>query len=108
VSLEAFQAFDGRERGLNPVNQTIGVDETEVVSREGREHRHPDVRRRGAVRDGQRRDDLDVVGRERVILGSDERLEVPPRSERDAAEKLRSLCAEHGGDGHGAAGARRR
>ena len=83
VTLEAFQAFDGRERGLDPVGQIIGVDEAEVVSRERREQPHADVGRRRAVRDGQLRDELDVVGRQRVILGSDERLEVAPRLARD-------------------------
>ena len=34
------------------------------------------------------RDELDVVGRERVILGSDERLEVLPRLARHRLEKL--------------------
>ena len=104
VTLEAFQALDGRERGVGPVSQFIGADETKVVGRERREQRHPDVRRRRAVRDGQCRDELDVVGRQRVILGSDERLEVPPRLLRHRLEKLAVLRAEHRAAGrHGAA-----
>ena len=95
MTLEAFEAFDGRERGVGPVSQLTGADETKVVSRERREQRHPDVGWRRAVRDGHCRDELDVVRRERVINRSDERVEVPPRLERHRLQNLAVLSAEH-------------
>ena len=61
------------------------VDEPQVVSGQRGEKAEADVGRRRPVRDGQLRTDLHVVGRQVMVLGADERVEVAPRLPRDAA-----------------------
>ena len=56
VPAEAFEAADGRESRLQPLHHLDRPDPTEVASRHGRQQVHPDVRRRGAMRDGRRWD----------------------------------------------------
>ena len=73
------------ERAARPDRENVGRDVAEVVGREARGERQPDVRRRRAMGDAARRIFLEVVGRQPVFLGDDERLEESPRAPRERA-----------------------
>ncbi len=96
MAFEVLEAFDGGERGLDAAGQIIRVDEAEIVRRNGGKQRHPDVRRRRAVCDGQRGNDLHVVWRKRVIRRHDKRLEVVPGLARHRLEKRAVVRVELG------------
>ena len=72
MSLEPLEPLDGRQRGIEPGDQRVGVDEAEVVRRKRREESHADVGRRRAVRNPRVGVDLHVVGRQMVVVGVDE------------------------------------
>ena len=88
MAFDPLESFDRGECRVNPIDQRIGVDEPEVVRRERREEAHADIGGRRPVCDVQFGRDLDAVGREAVILASGERLEVPPRFQRDRGQIL--------------------
>ena len=84
VALEAFEAFDGRQRRVDPVGQLVGVDEAEVVRRDA-SRAAPcrcwsatcGARRSAPARSGRCR----AAARDRPA--PHERLEVAPRLARD-------------------------
>ena len=78
MSAEALHAEQRVERRLETLDGVEQADPAEVARGHRREQIEPDVRRRGPVRDDRLRILLEVVGRERVVLGADERLEEAP------------------------------
>ena len=83
-----LQPLDGRQRPLQPLEHGVGRQEAQIVRRERGEKTHPDVRRRGPVRHDAGGLLLEVVGREPVVLGAGQRLEVAPGLPRDREEEL--------------------
>ena len=89
VAAEALEAVHGLERGLEALDGVDGPEPAEIPGGDGREQVEPEVRGRGPVRHDRLRILLEVVGRQRVVRGTDERREEPPRSSRDQPEGAR-------------------
>src|SRR5205085_3185385 len=70
-----------------PLNELSRGEVAEIVGGEIRQQRESDIGRRSAVGDARDRVLLIVVGRQPVVLGSDERLEEVPRLARDFAQE---------------------
>ena len=102
VPAEPLQARDGHERRLQPLHHLQRADPTEVASRHGRQQVHPDVRRRGAMRDDRSWIVLEVVWRQPMVLRTNEGLEEPPGPAGGQAEgpdvgRRKLLCGRFGG-----------
>ena len=67
---------------------SVRADPPEVAGCHGRQQVHPDVRRRRAMGDDRRGIVLEVVGRQAVVLRTDERLEEQPGAARGEAKRL--------------------
>ena len=72
------QLGEARERRLEPGDQFVGADPAELARARGRQQVQPDVGRRGAVRDQRFWRELQVVGRQEVVVGADTSLEQAP------------------------------
>ena len=88
VTAEPFEAGDRGERRLQALHHVEGPDPAEIPSRHRREEVQPDVRRRGAMRDDRSGIVLEVVGRQRMVVRTDERLEVAPCPASGQADRL--------------------
>jgi hypothetical protein len=81
MSLMALERLDGAQRRLEAEEQPFRGQVPQIVRRHRREERHPDVGRRGAMRDATGLAALallEVVGRQPAIGLGDEGLEVAP------------------------------
>ena len=74
------------ERVVHTFDELLGRQQPQVVGRKRGEQTHADVGRRGALRQYAVAGVLEVVGRQPVCVGPDERLEVVPGLARDAAQ----------------------
>ncbi len=83
----ARQRRQGRERRLDALDHLDAADPAEALRARGGEEVEADVGGRGAVRDHVARHDLQVVGRQVVVLGADDALEQAPGVARDVVEQ---------------------
>ena len=110
VPAVARQALDRVQRGLQAAGQLPGTDPAELAGAAHRQQVQADIGRRGPVGDGRLRDQLQVVRRQVVVLGTDAALEeapgvsrqlqqvgaipVPKLSQRSASDGLRRPPAD--------------
>ena len=78
VATEALEALHRVQRGLEALDGVDRAEPAEVARRDGGQQVQAQVGRRRAVRHDGARIFLEVVGRQRVVLGTDERREEPP------------------------------
>jgi hypothetical protein len=88
VAFVRFEPLERRECVVQPTNQHGGRQVAEIVCRQRREQRHPDVGRGRPPRQTWRTALLVVVWREPRVLLGDKRLVVTPGLPRHAAERL--------------------
>ena len=88
-----LQPVDGVERIGQPHGELAQSDMAELPGRERGQEHHADVGRRGAPRDLLVRRLLVVVGRQPVVLGAHEGLEIEPAAPRDGAQEVAILLA---------------
>ena len=89
VAAEALEAGHRLERGLEPLDGVDGPEPAKIVGGHGGQQIEPEVRRRRAVRHHRVRLFLEVVGRQGVVFGADERREEPPGPAGDQPEGSR-------------------
>ena len=87
VAAMARQRRQGRERRFDALDRLDRADPAEALRAGGGEEVETDVGRRGAVRDHVARHDLQVVGRQMVVVGADDALEQPPGVAADVVEQ---------------------
>ena len=81
-----------REGQLLSLDEFEGADIAEVMRGQSREHQHPDVGRRGAVRDDGPGIFLEVVRRQPVVFSSHKSFEeAPGTASHQASERSRPL-----------------
>ena len=83
-----LQRFHAAQRICRAYDELSGRQITEVVSRQIGKQRQSHVGRRSTVRDGDRRMFLHVVGRQKMVVRSDVRLEIGPRLPRELAQEV--------------------
>ena len=79
VAVEQLQAAHGRQRGFQPLNGLHGAQPPEITRGNRGEKIQPHIGRRRAVGDDGFRLFLKIIGRKRVIRGTNKRLEEAPR-----------------------------
>ena len=95
VAAEALQPVHGTaKRRFQPLHRLDRADPAEIAGAGGGQEVEADVRGRGAVGQDRVRVLLEVVGRQHVVVGRDERLEVAPGAARDEAQCARVRVAD--------------
>ena len=81
-----LQLLDRGDGGFQPLGRVGEPDPAEIARRQDRQQVDADIGRRGARRHDRRRDLLEIVRRQHVVLRRDEGLEIEPGAASDGAQ----------------------